>query len=88
MVIAATDTVQDVARLIDAEDNEYVISNPKKGSMELQQDLRFISDLVVLIVASAIGGLIFASLGQPVITGEHAKTRRGGHQGQFRVYRA
>mmetsp|Transcript_32180 Transcript_32180/g.61920 ORF Transcript_32180/g.61920 Transcript_32180/m.61920 type:complete len:722 (-) Transcript_32180:449-2614(-) len=60
---------EDVARLIDAEDNEFVISNPKKGSMELQQDLQFISDLVVMIVCAAIGGVIFASMGQPVITG-------------------
>mmetsp|Transcript_22266 Transcript_22266/g.48941 ORF Transcript_22266/g.48941 Transcript_22266/m.48941 type:complete len:661 (-) Transcript_22266:274-2256(-) len=60
---------EDVARLIDAEDNEFVISNPKKGNMELQQDFRFISDLVVMIVCAAIGGVIFASFGQPVITG-------------------
>eukprot|EP00854_Cymbomonas_tetramitiformis_P002538 gene2538-3288_t len=60
---------EDVARLIDAEDNEFVISNPKKGAMELQQDLRFISDLVVMIVFAAVGGVIFACLGQPVITG-------------------
>ena len=63
---------EDVARLIDAEDNEFVISNPKKGNMELQQDFRFISDLVVMIVCAAIGGVIFACFGQPVITGMFA----------------
>ena len=31
---------------------------------------QFIADLVVMIVTSALGGLLFASLGQPVITGE------------------
>jgi hypothetical protein len=46
-----------------------VISNPKNGAMELQQDLQFIADIVVMIVASAAGGLLFAAMGQPVITG-------------------
>ena len=30
----------DVARLVDAGANEFVISNPKSGATELQQDLR------------------------------------------------
>ena len=37
---------EDVARLIDAEDNEFVISNPKNGAMELQQDLQVSGGLV------------------------------------------
>ena len=39
---------EDVERLVDSSDNEFVISNPKSGTMELQQDLRLIQDLVIL----------------------------------------
>ncbi|KAJ7544072.1 hypothetical protein O6H91_09G063500 [Diphasiastrum complanatum] len=60
---------EDLPTLIDKKDNIFVISNPRTGYMVLQQDLRFISDLVVVIVSAAIGGIIFACLGQPVITG-------------------
>jgi hypothetical protein len=55
--------------LIDKKDNVFVISNPREGSMVLQQDVRFISDLVLVIVSAAGGGIAFACLGQPVITG-------------------
>ena len=41
----------DVARLVDAGKNQYVISNPKSGAYEMQQDLRLIGDLVVVFVA-------------------------------------
>lgn len=42
------DGKEDVPRLIDSQDNEYVISNPGKGlsQMQLQQDLTLISDIV------------------------------------------
>ncbi|XP_073395774.1 K(+) efflux antiporter 5 isoform X2 [Physcomitrium patens] len=56
-------------RLIDKKDNVFVISNPRESSMVLQQDVRFISDLVIVIVSAAGGGILFACLGQPVITG-------------------
>ena len=59
----------DVERLVDSRDNEFVISNPKSGTMELQQDLRLISDLVIILVASAAGAAVFTLLGQPLITG-------------------
>jgi len=42
---------EDVERLVDASDNEFVISNPKSGTMELQQDPRLISDLVIIFVS-------------------------------------
>ncbi|KAJ7569551.1 hypothetical protein O6H91_01G083500 [Diphasiastrum complanatum] len=62
--------VEDVARLIDRQDNEYVISNPgKRSQMHLQEDLTLISDIVKVIVAAAIGGLVCGLLGQPVILG-------------------
>lgn len=59
----------DVERLIDASDNEFVISNPKRGTMELQQDVRLIHDLVILFCSAAVGSTIFCLLRQPVITG-------------------
>ncbi|GAQ91267.1 Predicted K+/H+-antiporter [Klebsormidium nitens] len=64
-----TGDAEDVERLIDAEDNVFVISNPANGNMMLQQDLKFIADLVIVIVSAAVGGVLFALLGQPVITG-------------------
>ncbi|KAG0594458.1 hypothetical protein M758_UG079300 [Ceratodon purpureus] len=60
---------EETPRLIDQKDNVFVISNPREASMVLQQDVRFISDLVIVIVSAAGGGILFACLGQPVITG-------------------
>ena len=54
---------------MDSSDNEFVISNPKSGTMELQQDLRLISDLVIILVSAAVGSLAFTLMGQPLITG-------------------
>ncbi|KAB1210805.1 K(+) efflux antiporter 5 [Morella rubra] len=59
----------DTATLIDKKDNVFVISNKKSKYPVLQVDLRLISDLVVVIVSAAIGGIIFSCLGQPVIVG-------------------
>jgi hypothetical protein len=67
--LGGKETEDDVERLVDARDNEFVISNPKSGTMELQQDLRLISDLVIVFVASAVGAMIFTLIGQPLITG-------------------
>lgn len=55
--------------LIDKKDNVFVMSNRKSKYPVLQVDLRLISDLVVVIVSAAIGGIIFSCLGQPVIVG-------------------
>ncbi|XP_022736067.1 K(+) efflux antiporter 5-like isoform X1 [Durio zibethinus] len=55
--------------LIDKKDNVFVMSNKKSKYPVLQVDLRLISDLVVVIVSAAIGGIIFSCLGQPVIVG-------------------
>ncbi|XVF50715.1 hypothetical protein PTKIN_Ptkin04bG0124700 [Pterospermum kingtungense] len=55
--------------LIDKKDNVFVMSNKKSKYPILQVDLRLISDLVVVIVSAAIGGIIFSCLGQPVIVG-------------------
>ncbi|XP_059629424.1 K(+) efflux antiporter 5 isoform X2 [Cornus florida] len=59
----------DMATLIDKKDNVFVMSNKKSKYPILQVDLRLISDLVVVIVSAAIGGIIFSCLGQPVIVG-------------------
>lgn len=56
-------------RLIDSSDNEFVISNPKNGTMELQQDHRLITDIVIIICAATIGAAVFGALGQQFITG-------------------
>ncbi|XAR66175.1 hypothetical protein NMG60_11012297 [Bertholletia excelsa] len=59
----------DMTTLIDKKDNVFVMSNKKSKYPVLQVDLRLISDLVVIIVSAAIGGIIFSCLGQPVIVG-------------------
>jgi len=60
-----------VARLIDSHDNEYILTKPRSGTaqMELKEDFALISDLVQLIVAAALGGLLFGLLRLPVILG-------------------
>ncbi|XP_071732681.1 K(+) efflux antiporter 5 [Rutidosis leptorrhynchoides] len=55
--------------LIDKQDNVFVISNKKSKYPILQVDVRLISDLVVIIVSAAIGGIICSCMGQPVIVG-------------------
>ncbi|CAI9762371.1 unnamed protein product [Fraxinus pennsylvanica] len=59
----------DTTTLIDQKDNVFVMSNKKSKYPILQVDLRLISDLVVVIVSAAIGGIISSCLGQPVIVG-------------------
>ncbi|XP_047341578.1 K(+) efflux antiporter 5 [Impatiens glandulifera] len=59
----------DTTTLIDRKDNVFVMSNRKSKYPVLQVDLRLISDLVVVIVSAAIGGIVFSCLGQPVIVG-------------------
>ena len=61
--------VEDTPILIDRKDNIFIMSNPKSKYPMLQLDLRFMLDLVVVIVSVAVGGITFARLGQPVITG-------------------
>ncbi|KAI3447115.1 hypothetical protein Pfo_003780 [Paulownia fortunei] len=60
---------EDTPTLIDRKDNVFIMSNPKSKFPVLQLDLRFISDLVVVIVSATCGGIAFACAGQPVITG-------------------
>ncbi|CAL2243563.1 unnamed protein product [Prunus armeniaca] len=60
---------EETTTLIDKKDNVFVMSNKKSKYPVLQVDLRLISDLVVIIVSAAIGGILFSCLGQPVIVG-------------------
>lgn len=60
---------EEMPTLIDKKDNIFVMSNRKSKYPVLQLDLRLIADLVVVIVSATVGGVIFACLGQPVITG-------------------
>ncbi|KAL3650448.1 K(+) efflux antiporter 5 [Castilleja foliolosa] len=60
---------ENVERLIDSKDNVFVMSNKKSKYPVLQVDFRLISDLVVVVVSAATGGIIFSCLGQPVIVG-------------------
>ncbi|XP_058074078.1 K(+) efflux antiporter 6-like isoform X2 [Magnolia sinica] len=60
---------EETPTLIDRKDNVFIISNRKSKYPVLQLDLRLISDLVVVIVSATCGGIAFACLGQPVITG-------------------
>ncbi|XP_042034511.1 K(+) efflux antiporter 5-like [Salvia splendens] len=64
-----TEDSDDVETLIDRKDNVFVMSNKKSKYPVLQVDFRLISDLVVVIVSAATGGIIFSRLGQPVIVG-------------------
>ncbi|KAJ4952532.1 hypothetical protein NE237_029364 [Protea cynaroides] len=64
-----SESSDDMTTLIDKKDNVFVMSNKKSKYPVLQVDLRLISDLVVLIVSAAIGGITFSCLGQPVIVG-------------------
>ncbi|GFQ05005.1 k(+) efflux antiporter 5 [Phtheirospermum japonicum] len=60
---------ENVETLIDSKDNVFVMSNKKSKYPVLQVDFRLISDLVVVVVSAATGGIIFSCLGQPVIVG-------------------
>ena len=60
----------EVARLVDSHDNEFVISNPnKESSIQLQLDLILLKDLTTLVVMAFMGGVLSSMLGQPPMVG-------------------
>jgi len=60
----------DVDRIIDTNNNEFVLSSPKgAGSMALRLDPLLIRDLTVLLGAAALAGAVCEALNQPVING-------------------
>jgi Kef-type K+ transport system membrane component KefB len=59
-------------KLIDANKNEYILSKPgdaAAGGGKKTVDTRLVTDLGIVIVASAIGGLLAAAVHQPVLLG-------------------
>ncbi|KAG9445112.1 hypothetical protein H6P81_016452 [Aristolochia fimbriata] len=68
-VFTLPDDSDDTTTLIDKKDNVFIISSRKSKVPLYQVDLRFISDLVLVIVFAAIGGIISSCLGQPIIVG-------------------
>ncbi|KAK9819825.1 hypothetical protein WJX72_002802 [[Myrmecia] bisecta] len=60
---------KDVDRIIDAQDNEYVLSAPKDGALGLTLDPQLIRDLTVLITSSTLAGMALEAVKQPVING-------------------
>mmetsp|Transcript_4045 Transcript_4045/g.11724 ORF Transcript_4045/g.11724 Transcript_4045/m.11724 type:complete len:673 (-) Transcript_4045:1075-3093(-) len=59
----------EVDRIIDAQDNEYILSKPKDGTVGLTLDPQLIRDLTVLITSSTGMGMVLETLRQPVING-------------------
>ncbi len=55
-------------RLVDSDHNEYILSNPTDQSRKTV-DSRLILDLGIVIISSAIGGLIAALMQQPPLLG-------------------
>lgn len=58
----------DTRVLVDAQKNEYILSAPHAPSSQ-EIDETFLTDLGVLITASAVSGLLAARLGQPIMLG-------------------
>lgn len=56
-------------KLVDAEKNEYILSKPGPDSQGKAVDVRLVTDLGVVIVASALGGLLASALRQPILLG-------------------
>jgi Kef-type K+ transport system membrane component KefB len=60
------------AKLVDSDKNEYILSKPGQaggGAGSKTVDVRLVQDLGLVIVASALGGLLASALKQPVILG-------------------
>lgn len=60
---------KEVDRIIDSQDNEYVLSKPKSSSLGLTLDPQLIRDLTVLITSSTVAGMALEAVKQPVING-------------------
>jgi len=59
-------------KLVDSNKNEYILSKPgdaAAGGGKKTVDVRLVQDLGIVIVASALGGLLAAALHQPVLLG-------------------
>lgn len=65
---AATKTQAPADKLVDSDKNEYILSKPGDSSKKTI-DTRLVVDLGIVIVASAIGGLIASAARQPILLG-------------------
>eukprot|EP00892_Ulva_mutabilis_P000016 jgi/Ulvmu1/10014/UM059_0063.1 len=63
-----TNVEQDVDRLIDADNNEYVLSRSKAG-VALTLDPLLIQDLTVVLTTSSVFGILFEAIKQPTLNG-------------------
>ncbi|GFR52321.1 hypothetical protein Agub_g14858, partial [Astrephomene gubernaculifera] len=65
----ATSSASEVDRIIDSQDNEFVLSKPSESVASLTLDQQLIMDIAVLLVAAALFGSLFEAVRQPVING-------------------
>jgi Kef-type K+ transport system membrane component KefB len=66
---AAAEQNDEVEELIDQQNNEFVLSNPNTGDVELQLDSVLLQDLTLMFVASSFFGLLLESLNVSPIAG-------------------
>ena len=59
----------EVDRIIDSQDNEYVLSSPKDASAGLTLDPQLVRDLTAVLAAATVGGASLEAAGQPQISG-------------------
>lgn len=59
----------DTLRLIDENNDEFVVSRPHNGSFELQNDMNLVRDLMFLSLSTICFGFLAYLLGQPPISG-------------------
>ena len=66
----SAEDAEQVLRIMDAKDNEFVVSSTKASAYELSTDMRLIVDLVEVYVAAAVGAFVFVHLlGHPPFGG-------------------
>ncbi|GIL84773.1 hypothetical protein Vretimale_14445 [Volvox reticuliferus] len=67
--VGVVEVEPDVDRIIDSQDNEFVLSKPNESVASLTLDQQLIRDISVLLVAAAVFGMLFEAVRQPVING-------------------
>ena len=66
----SAEDAEQVLRIMDAKDNEFVVSSTKASAHDLSTDMRLIVDLVEVYVAAAVGAFVFVHLlGHPPFGG-------------------
>ena len=67
-VAHSADAEMVATKLVDSENNEYILSSPSDSSLK-SVDSRLILDLGIVIISAAIGGLLSSFLHQPPLLG-------------------